>query len=150
MGPQGPQGPGAAKVDFFEAPTPADPIHHAIAVGPLQIGINCNGSPTGTGEIRLGTYLTIPGPQTTLSVMNSAPTESPGYETITGSVKDLGSEFAYTKSNTFSGTFIVAGPDGVPYWLWLAYGDTIEAKSETFEGLTEATPRGCWLLAEEI
>lgn len=151
-GATGPMGPGATKVNFFEAPSNGDGVHHAFNVGPLQIGINCKGNPTGNEEIKLGTFITIPGPQTLLSTVASESTTTPGYITITGSVTDLGSEstIATKEAMTASGTFIVAGPDGVPYWFSFSYGATTEAKSEISGGLATSTPRGCWFLGEEI
>lgn len=151
-GTTGPMGPGAIKVNFFEAPSPGDGVHNALNVGPLQIGISCKGTTTGNTEIELGSFITIPGPQTLLSELASEPTKSPGYVNITGSITDSGGEskVAAKEAVTESATFIVAGADGVPHWLWLAYGATTEEKSTTNSGLTEVYQRGCWLLAEEI
>jgi hypothetical protein len=147
-GATGPMGPGATKVNFFEAPSPADGVHHALAVGPLQIGISCKGKSLGTEEIQLGTFISIPGPQTLLSELRT----SPQYVTITGSVTDLGGETKVLTGESvgYFGTFIVAGADGVPYWLTFAYGANTEAESSTSEGLTVVHPRGCWFLAEEV
>lgn len=145
-------GPGATKVNFFEAPNPGDGIHHVLNVGPLQIGINCKGNPTGSEEIGLGTFVTIPGPQTTLSEMPKESLKSEAYELITGSITDTGGEskVATKEAMTASGNFIVAGPDGVPYWLWFSYGAATEAESTTSSGLLVIHPRGCWFLAEEV
>jgi hypothetical protein len=152
-GATGPAGPGATKVNFFEAPSPGDGIHSVLNVGPLQFGINCKGATTGTEEIKMGTFLTIPGPQTLLSTIPSeGSSKSSAYDLITGSIAGIGSEspVAAKEGTTTSGTFIVAGANGVPYWLWVAYGAETEEKSEAESGLVVTSQRGCWFLAEEI
>jgi hypothetical protein len=151
-GATGPMGPGATKVNFFEAPNPGDGVHHVLNVGPLQIGINCKGNPTGNEEIKLGTFITIPGPQTLLSEVPKETLKSSAYISITGSITDTGGEstIASKEATTSSGSFIVAGPDGVPYWLWFSYGAATETESSTSSGITETHQRGCWFLAEEI
>ncbi len=147
-------GPGATKVNFFEAPSPADGIHNVLNVGPLQIGINCKGGGTSGEEIKLGTFITIPGPQTLLSTFNfkGEPAKTVGYTSITGSIANSGGEstVAAKEAITNSGSFIVAGADGVPYFLWFSYGATTAAKSEASAGVLETEQRGCWFLAEEI
>jgi hypothetical protein len=145
-------GPGATKVNFFETPSPGDGVHNALNVGPLQIGINCKGNPTGTEEIKLGTFLTIPGPQTLLSEFPKETSTSSAYDLITGSITDTGSEQAVKSKEglTAGGNFIVAGANGVPYWLWFSYGANTEEASSSVSGLTETRPRGCWFLAEEV
>jgi hypothetical protein len=153
-------GPGATKVNFFEAPSPGDGIHHVLNVGPLQIGINCKGIPSGSeAEIKLGTFITIPGPQTLLSTWTpwtpeiaKAPSKSSEYELVTGSITDSGSEqpIAEKEGLTASGDFIVAGANGVPYWLWFSYGANTKETSSTNSGITVTSPRGCWFLAEEV
>ncbi len=151
-GATGPAGPGATKVNFFEAPSPGDGIHSVLSVGPLQFGINCKGAATGTEEIKMGTFLTIPGPQTLLSEVPKESSKSSAYELITGSIAGIGSEqsVAAKEGMTASGSFIVAGANGVPYWLWITYGaDTTEESSST-SGLTVTHQRGCWFLAEEV
>jgi hypothetical protein len=145
-------GPGATKVKFFEAPSPTDGVHHALNVGPLQIGINCKGNPTGEEGIKMGTFLTIPGPQTLLSATSTTSSNSVGYTLITGSITDTGGEtpIAAKEAMTASGSYIVAGLNEVPYWLWFSYGATTVAGSSSSGGLTVVQPRGCWILAEEI
>jgi len=147
-------GPGATKVNFFEAPSLTDGIHNVLNVGPLQIGINCKGGGTSGEEIKLGTFITIPGPQTLLSTFNltGEPAKSAGYTSITGSIANTGSEstVAAKEAITTSGSFVVAGADGVPYFLWFSYGATTEAKSEASAGVLETEQRGCWFLGEEI
>jgi hypothetical protein len=144
-------GPGATKVNFFEAPSIGDAAHHVLAVGPLQIGIACQGEPTGTGEIKLFTFITIPGPTTLLSSIPTPPSE-PEYTLITGSVTDLPGEsvVAAGKKMGFYGGFVVAGADGVPYWLTINYGANTEAKSSAGPPVSSSAPRGCWFLAEEV
>ncbi len=151
-GATGPMGPGATKVNFFEAPSPGDGIHSVLSVGPLQFGINCKGSATGTEEIKMGTFLTIPGPQTLLSEVPKESLKSSSYELVTGSISGIGSEqpVAAKEGMTASGAFIVAGANGVPYWLWIAYGADTEEESSSSSGLTVTHPRGCWFLAEEV
>ncbi|HEY3970287.1 MAG TPA: hypothetical protein VGL79_02705 [Solirubrobacteraceae bacterium] len=140
-------------MNFFEAPSPGDGIHSVLSVGPLQFGINCKGAATGTEEIKMGTFLTIPGPQTLLSeVPKESPSKSSAYDLITGSIAGIGSEqpVLAKEGMTATGSFIVAGANGVPYWLWITYGaDTTEESSST-SGLTVTHPRGCWFLAEEV
>jgi hypothetical protein len=51
---------------------------------------------------------------------------------------------------TASGDFVVAGANGVPYWLWFSYGANTKEESTTSMGLTVTHPRGCWFLAEEV
>ncbi len=152
-GATGPAGPGATKVNFFEAPSPGDGIHSVLNVGPLQFGINCKGAATGAEEIKMGTFLTIPGPQTLLSeIPSGGSSTSSAYELITGSISGIGGEtpIKAKEGMTSSGTFIVAGANGVPYWLWVAYGAETEEKSEAESGLVVTNQRGCWFLAEEI
>ncbi len=153
-GATGPAGPGATKVNFFEAPSPGDGIHSVLGVGPLQFGVNCKAAATGTEEIKMGTFLTIPGPQTLLTEVPAATVEKPisEYDSITGSITDIGSETTIkgNEGMTASGNFIVAGANGVPYWLWIAYGANNEEKSEAASGLVVTRPRGCWFLAEEV
>lgn len=149
-GATGPMGPGATKINFFEAPSLADGPHLLLTTGPLQIGISCQGEPTGTGEIKLITILSIPGPLTTLS---SIPfTGQPEYEMITGSAANISSEQkVLTKEKTgAAGVLVAAGPDGVPYVLSLDYGANTEEHSTSSSGLVEKSPRGCWLIAEEV
>jgi hypothetical protein len=143
-------GPGATKVNFFEAPSAGDGEHRLITAGPVQIGIDCQGASSGTGEIKLTTFVTIPGPLTTLSSMPTPPGE-PEYETITGSLTDAPGEtkVAAGEKKGFTGVLIVAGPDGVPYWLTINYGANTEAKSSAGPP-TVTNPRGCWFLAEEV
>jgi hypothetical protein len=45
------------------------------------------------------------------------------YQLITGSITDTGGEspVASKEAMTAVGNFIVAGPNGVPYWLWFTY-----------------------------
>lgn len=153
-GATGPMGPGATKVNFFEPPSPGDGLHSVLSVGPLQFSVNCKAATTGTEEIKMGTFLTIPGPQTLLTEVPAATVEKPisEYDSITGSIADIGSETT-VKGNegmTASGNFIVAGANGVPYWLWIAYGANNEEKSEVESSLLVTRPRGCWFLAEEI
>lgn len=148
-------GPGATKVNFFEAPSPGDGIHHVLNVGPLQIGINCKGIPSGSeAEIKLGTFITIPGPQTLLStwLTTTEVSKSSSYELITGSITDSGSEqpIAEKEGLTASGDFVVAGANGVPYWLWFSYGANTKEASSSGSGITVTSPRGCWFLAEEV
>jgi type IV secretory pathway TrbL component len=143
-------GPGATKVNFFEAPSVGDGEHHLVTVGPLQLGIACQGQAAGTGAVKFILFLTIPGPFTTLS---SVPTSGePIYETITGGITDAPQETTVEVGKTktgAAGTLIVAGPDGVPYWLTIDYGANSEATSSAGPPAS-ATPRGCWLLAEEV
>jgi hypothetical protein len=151
-GATGPMGPGATKVNFFEAPSPGDGIHSVLSVGPLQFGINCKGAATGTEEIKMGTFLTIPGPQTLLSEVPKESSKSSAYELITGSIAGIGSEqpVPAKEGMTASGSFIVAGANGVPYWLWITYGADTTEESSSSSGLTVTHPRGCWFLAEEV
>jgi hypothetical protein len=144
-------GPGATKVNFFEAPSPGDGEHHLITAGPVQIGIDCQGGSSGTGEIKLTTFVTIPGPLTTLSSMPVSPSE-PEYETITGSITDIPGETKVLagEKKGFTGVLIVAGADGVPYWLTINYGANTEAASSPGPPISTSSPRGCWFLAEEV
>ncbi len=151
-GATGAAGPGATKVNFFEVPSPGDGIHSVLSVGPLQFGINCKGAATGTEEIKMGTFLTIPGPQTLLSEVPKESSKSSAYELITGSIAGIGSEqpVPAKEGMTASGSFIVAGANGVPYWLWITYGADTTEESSSSSGLTVTHPRGCWFLAEEV
>jgi hypothetical protein len=151
-GATGPMGPGATKVNFFEAPSPGDGIHSVLSVGPLQFGVNCKGSATGTEEIKMGTFLTIPGPQTLLSEVPKESSKSSAYELVTGSIAGIGSEAPVPAKEgmTATGSFIVAGANGVPYWLWITYGADTTEESSSSSGLTVTHPRGCWFLAEEV
>ncbi|HWX88009.1 MAG TPA: hypothetical protein VNX67_07535 [Solirubrobacteraceae bacterium] len=127
-----------------------DAEHHVLTTGPLQLGMSCQGESTGTGEIKGFLFLTIPGPMTTLSSMPFS--GEPTYGTITGSVTDMPQEVKAeeNKKTGFSGILIVAGPDGVPHWLSISYGVNTKAETSSSGGITSTTPRGCWLLAEEI
>jgi hypothetical protein len=146
-GATGPMGPGATKINFFEAPSPADGQHPALDTGPLHIGVSCQGSKEGNSEIKLILYLSLPGPMTTLSTVGST-----SYATVTGTFTPPPTEQVVAAKESYgSGSnLIVAGSDGVPYWLSLSYGASTEAKSESSGGVTVAAPRGCWLLAEEV
>ncbi len=146
MGATGPMGPGATKVSFLEAPSVGDSEHQVLTTGPLQLGISCQGSPSGTGEIKLILFLIFPGPMTTLSE------EGTEYETITGKVT-LPTEFpvAAEKGTGFSGGLVATDADGTPFWLTVEYGaETVKEEKEVEPGLSVSKPRGCWLLAEEI
>jgi hypothetical protein len=142
-------GPGATKVNFFEAPSVGDGEHHLLTTGPFQIGMSCRGAGSGEGAIELTLYITIPGPTLTGSTLSD---EEPSYESITGSVTDLPEErkVAEKSSYGFSSTSILAGADNVPHWLMLGYGAETGEPSTGTEGLVADHPRGCWLLAEEI
>jgi hypothetical protein len=156
-------GPGATKINFFEAPSLGDGEHHVLTTGPLQIGMNCVGESTGEGEIVMKLFTTIPGPVTTVSEMViPAPLATkvppPLYETITGSTTDSpggvfkvkGKESEHEAEGA-TGVLIVAGPDGVPYWLSIDYGvNAVAGSSGGGGGPTTSSPRGCWFLAEEV
>lgn len=146
-GPQGPPGTDVTRVNFFEPPSVGDPEHHALAAGPLQIGISCVA--TGTEELKFTYYLTIPGPTTTLA---SADQGVETYGQIFGSVVDLpvpGATLKAKEKADTAGSLLVIGADGVPHVLTLNYGanSTTEVKGGV---ATESEPAGCWLLAVEI
>ena len=148
-GPTGPQGPGATKINFFEAPSPTDGVHQLLTTGPLQLGLSCQGEPTGKGEIKLITFLTLPGPLTTLSAVPF--TGEPTYETATGSASNVAVERKVpTGSGSSGGIFVVVGSDGVPYWVSIDYGANTEETTKSSIGVIEKEPRGCWFMAEEI
>jgi hypothetical protein len=144
-------GPGATKVNFFEPPSEADGIHHVLNVGPLQFGINCVGKPTGTEEIKLGTFLTIPGPETLLFIVPTENLKTSSYTQITGSIANAGSPSTVAAKEGLTAflNVVVAGPNGVPYWLWVYYGAATETVSNV-STLTTSQQRGCWFMAEEV
>jgi hypothetical protein len=136
-------GPGATKVSLFEVPTAADPVHHVLTSGPLQLGISCRTTST-PGEIAFTLYLTIPGAPSTLAGEKT-------YETVPSPVTEAGSPTLVEPKGTTgtAGLIFAAGPDGVPHLLYLNYGARGEASTSV--GPPEVvSPRGCFLQAWEV
>jgi hypothetical protein len=144
-GPAGPAGPGVTRFSFSEAPSAADPEHHVLTTGPLQLGISCRVPAAGKAELRL--YVTVPEAPTTASeVYESVATHviitSPAHDVPTAqlTVEESGLE----PSSSFGGFAFVTPPGGLPELLEFEYGVNAKAESES-EPVAHTSPVGCFL-----
>jgi hypothetical protein len=125
QGPQGPAGPGASKYFFSEAPSPGDPNHPVIPVGPFQLGIACQPGEK-SGDVKLILTAAIPAPLTATLVGTAY-----NGKLITSRVQDLSAPAtgptsaelpAESKSMTAESVTYLLNVGGTLTWLELWVG----------------------------
>jgi hypothetical protein len=127
QGPQGPAGPGATKFYFSEAPTPGDPIHPVLTVGPIQYGLSCQPGKV-AGDVKFTLWVTVPN-QLAVSVFAAVVESNP--EKTTFSVLDAALPAKpITPTETLvpsnsrkgeTGNFTV-NVGGALTWIWISAG----------------------------
>jgi hypothetical protein len=133
QGPQGatgPMGPGAVKFSFVGTPTPADPVHSALPIGPFQLGASCRPGKS-AGDIAFALFVTIPAPieyTQTLEPISAPPQEAPFISEGTEPARPLteaSTNVESGKSPETWGTIVLTDlASGTTTWLQLWYGAT--------------------------
>jgi hypothetical protein len=139
QGPQGPAGPGAFKFSYIGVPTPSDPEHAFLPVGPFQLGFSCLPGEN-AGDVGLKEYVTIPATieyTQTLEAFESGKEPSPpGVTEAVEKEKPLTTSVSNVengKSAEVWGTIMINTPStGASVWLEIWYGATTGVGAHCF------------------
>lgn len=128
-GAQGPAGPGAFKFAYYGKPTPNDPMHAVLPVGPFQLGVSCLPGEK-TGDVGFKITTTVPAAldytQTLETLSSSSPQTAPevteGEEPVIPATPQVDNVASGKVVEVWATVMLTDPASGVSTWLELWYG----------------------------